>query len=47
VLRSTYTPTGFDANRYPSATIITLRMLIRHATPFHRWDDRPTTKGLK
>lgn len=29
-----------------SATIVTLRMLIRRATPLYRWDGRPTTKRL-
>lgn len=32
---------------YVSATIVTLRMLIRRATPLYRWDSRPTTKRLK
>lgn len=30
-----------------SAAIVTLRMLIRRATPLYRWDGRPTTKRLK
>jgi hypothetical protein len=30
-----------------SAAIVTLRMVIRHATPLYRWDDRPTTRRLK
>lgn len=36
-----------DFYLYLSATIVTLRMLIRRATPLYRWDDRPTTKRLK
>lgn len=30
-----------------SAAIVTLRMLIRRATPLYRWDGRPTTKRPK
>lgn len=30
-----------------SAAIVTLRMLIRRATPRYRWDGRPTTRRLK
>lgn len=30
-----------------SATIVTLRMLIRRATTLYRWDTRPTTRRLK
>jgi len=36
-----------DFYLYLSAAIVTLRMLIRRATPRYRWDDRPTTKRLK
>jgi IS5 family transposase len=36
-----------DFYLYLSATIVTLRMLIRRATSLYRWDDRPTTKRLK
>jgi DDE family transposase len=36
-----------DFYLYLSATIVTLRMLIRRATPRYRWDNRPTTKRLK
>ena len=36
-----------DFYLYLSAAIITLRMLIRRATPLYRWDTRPTTKRLK
>lgn len=36
-----------DFYLYLSAAIVTLRMLIRHATPLYRWDTRPTTKRLK
>lgn len=31
----------------PSAAIVTLRILIRRATPRYRWDGRSTTKRLK
>ena len=36
-----------DFYLYLSAAIVTLRMLIRRATPLYRWDGRPTTKRLK
>lgn len=36
-----------DFYLYLSAAIVTLRMLIRRATPLYRWDSRPTTKRLK
>ncbi|MEV4243235.1 IS5 family transposase [Streptosporangium canum] len=36
-----------DFYRYLSAAIVTLRMLIRRATPRYRWDGRPTTRRLK
>ncbi|MCT9113204.1 IS5 family transposase [Streptomyces mirabilis] len=36
-----------DFHLYLSAAIVTLRMLIRRATPLYRWDGRPTTKRLK
>jgi hypothetical protein len=36
-----------DFYHYPTAAIVTLRMLIRRATPLCRWDDRPTTRRLK
>ncbi|SHN07275.1 hypothetical protein SAMN05216268_1199 [Streptomyces yunnanensis] len=36
-----------DFYLYLSAVIVTLRMLIRRATPRYRWDGRPTTKRLK
>ncbi len=37
-----------DFYLYLSAAIVTLRMLIRRATPRYRWwDGRPTTKRLK
>ena len=36
-----------DFYLYLSAAIVTLRMLIRHATSLYRWDGRPTTKRLK
>lgn len=36
-----------DFYLYLSAAIVTLRMLIRRATPRYRWDSRPTTKRLK
>lgn len=32
---------------YLAATLVTLRMLIRHATSRYRWDNRPTTRRLK
>lgn len=32
---------------YLSATIVTLRMVIRRATQLYRWDGCPTTKRLK
>ncbi len=40
-------PGGVDSYLYLSAAIVTLCMLIRHATPLYRWDGRPTTKRLK
>ncbi|MEV7872452.1 IS5 family transposase [Streptomyces sp. NPDC088124] len=36
-----------DFYLYLSAAIVTLRMLIRRATPLYRGDGRPTTKRLK
>ncbi|MBK3574963.1 IS5 family transposase [Streptomyces sp. MBT65] len=36
-----------DFYLYLAAAIITLRMLIRRATPLYRWNSRPTTKRLK
>ncbi|ACZ87162.1 IS5-like element ISStro1 family transposase [Streptosporangium roseum] len=36
-----------DFYLYLSAAIVTLRMLIRRATPRYRWDGRPTTRRLK
>ncbi|MFI6341181.1 IS5 family transposase [Streptomyces sp. NPDC050535] len=36
-----------DFYLYLSAAIVTLRMLIRRATPLYRWDGRPTTKRLE
>jgi transposase len=36
-----------DFYLYLSAAIVTLRMLIRRATPLYRWDGRPTTKRRK
>jgi transposase len=36
-----------DFYLYLSAAIVTLRMLMRRATPLYRWDNRPTTKRLK
>lgn len=36
-----------DFSLYLSAAIVTLRMLIRRATPLYRWDGRPTTKRLE
>lgn len=30
-----------------SAAIVTLRILIRRATPLYRWDGRSTTKRLE
>jgi hypothetical protein len=30
-----------------AAALVTLRMLIRHATIHYRWDRRPTTRRLK
>ncbi|MFE2970315.1 IS5 family transposase [Streptomyces sp. NPDC059340] len=36
-----------DFYLYLSAAIVTLRMLIRRATPLYRWGGRPTTKRLK
>ncbi|GHF72339.1 transposase [Kitasatospora xanthocidica] len=36
-----------DFYLYLAAAIVTLRMLIRRATPRYRWDGRPTTKRLK
>ncbi|MEV7872752.1 IS5/IS1182 family transposase, partial [Streptomyces sp. NPDC088124] len=30
-----------------AAALVTLRMLIRHATIHYRWDQRPTTRRLK
>ncbi|MCX4430468.1 IS5 family transposase [Streptomyces mirabilis] len=36
-----------DFYLYLSAAIVTLRMLIRRATPLCRWDGRPTTKRRK
>jgi hypothetical protein len=36
-----------DFYLYLSAAIVTLRMLIRRATPRYRWDGRPATKRLK
>lgn len=30
-----------------AAALVTLRMLIRHATIRYRWDQRPTTRRLK
>ncbi|MFI6949784.1 IS5 family transposase [Streptomyces sp. NPDC050422] len=36
-----------DFYLYLAAAIVTLRMLIRRATPRYRWDDRPNTKRLK
>ncbi len=30
-----------------AATLVTLRMLIRHSTSRYRWDGRPTTRRLK
>ncbi|EST18926.1 hypothetical protein M878_44225 [Streptomyces roseochromogenus subsp. oscitans DS 12.976] len=36
-----------DFYLYLSAATITLRMLIRRATPLYRWDTRPTTQRLK
>lgn len=32
---------------YLAATLVTLRMLIRHATTRYQWDGRPTTRRLK
>ncbi|MGW1551068.1 IS5/IS1182 family transposase, partial [Streptomyces sp. NPDC002346] len=36
-----------DFYLYLAAAIVTLRMLIRRATPQYRWDGRPTTRRLK
>ncbi|WP_405531113.1 IS5 family transposase [Streptomyces canus] len=36
-----------DFSLYLSAAIVTLRMLIRRATPLYRWDGRSTTKRLE
>ncbi|MFD7282270.1 IS5 family transposase [Streptomyces sp. NPDC059862] len=36
-----------DFYLYLAAAIVTLRMLIRRATPLYRWDGRPTTRRLK
>lgn len=36
-----------DFYLYLAAAIVTLRMLIRRATPRYRWDERPHTKRLK
>lgn len=36
-----------DLDLYLSATIVTLRMVIRRAAQLYRWDNRPTTKRLK
>lgn len=36
-----------DFYLYLSAALVTLRTLIRRATPRYRWDRRPTTKRLK
>lgn len=38
---------AIDFYLYLSAAVVTLRMLIRRATPRYRWDGRPTTKRLK
>ncbi|MGW1711010.1 IS5 family transposase [Streptomyces sp. NPDC002206] len=38
---------GIVVDFYLAATIVTLRMLIRRATPQYRWDGRPTTRRLK
>ncbi|WP_043269946.1 IS5 family transposase [Streptomyces sp. CT34] len=35
-----------DFYLYLAAAIVTLRMLIRRATPLYRWANRPTTKRL-
>ncbi|SOR82019.1 hypothetical protein SCNRRL3882_5471 [Streptomyces chartreusis NRRL 3882] len=32
---------------YLAAALVTLRMVIRHATTRYRWDGRPTTRRLK
>lgn len=36
-----------DFYLYLSATVVTLRMLIRRATSLYRWDSRPTTRRLE
>jgi transposase len=36
-----------DFYLYLAAALVTLRMLIRHATSRYRWDERPTTRRLK
>ncbi|MFE2095318.1 IS5/IS1182 family transposase, partial [Streptomyces sp. NPDC059460] len=36
-----------DFYLYLAAAIVTLRMLIRRATPQYRWDGRPATRRLK
>ena len=36
-----------DLHLYLAATLVTLRMLIRHSTSRYHWDGRPTTRRLK
>lgn len=36
-----------DFHLYLAAAIVTLRMLIRRATPLYRWDGHPITRRLK
>ena len=36
-----------DFYLYLSATVVTLRMLIRRATSLYGWDSRPTIRCLK